>query len=392
MTTSMIQWGRSQAVPSPVTIGLSVALGRVLVSRNFERNPFHIKASIYASILSPFCPLLAIMFLLRRTAARAIASTPSSAVFIAPRSFSSITPTAFRARKQQWSVSAFQKRFLSEEPHKVQTTDAEAKEIEEKEGFAQTAAEAPVEDNLTPAQEEVQAAPTDAEHTVGIDALEQATNPRSDSGASRQRNRPVRERNTVPNKVVYVGNLYYEVTADQLKRVFSRFGEIDTVRLIYDNRGLSRGFGYVEFNSVESAQAACENLDMQVFEGRNLVVQFHAPKENSRSRTSDGSFTPNPPSKTLFIGNMSFEMSDKDLNDLFRDIRNVMDVRVAIDRRTGQPRGFAHADFIDVASATRAKEVLGGKTIYGRELRIDFSKSGTNNQRGEGEGGDRPRN
>ena len=93
---------------------------------------------------------------------------------------------------------------------------------------------------------------------------------------------------------------------------------------------------------------------MQVFEGRNIVCQFHRAKENSRSRGRDGNFVPNPPSKTLFIGNMSFEMSDKDLNDLFRDIRNVMDVRVAIDRRTGQPRGFAHADFIDAASAAKA--------------------------------------
>lgn len=86
-------------------------------------------------------------------------------------------------------------------------------------------------------------------------------------------------------------------------------------------------------------------------------------------------YTPNAPSKTIFIGNMSFEMSDKDLNDLFRDVRNVVDVRVAIDRRTGQPRGFAHADFVDVQSATKAREALNGKVIYGRPLRIDFSKS-----------------
>jgi RNA recognition motif-containing protein len=134
-------------------------------------------------------------------------------------------------------------------------------------------------------------------------------------------------------------------------------------------------FGYVEFKNVDEAKAAVENLDMQVFEGRNLVVQFHRAKENSKTRDQGGSYQANPPSKTLFIGNMSFEMSDKDLNDLFRDIRNVMDVRVAIDRRTGQPRGFAHADFIDVASATKAKEVLGDKTVYGRQLRVDFSKS-----------------
>ena len=79
------------------------------------------------------------------------------------------------------------------------------------------------------------------------------------------------------------------------------------------------------------------------------------------------------PTKTLFIGNMSFDMSDRDLNNLFRDIKNVIDVRVAIDRRTGQPRGFAHADFTDIPSAERAFDELQGKVVCGRALRVDFS-------------------
>lgn len=53
----------------------------------------------------------------------------------------------------------------------------------------------------------------------------------------------------------------------------------------------------------------------------------------------------------------------------------MLDVRVAIDRRSGQPRGFAHADFTDVAAATAAKELLADKVIYGRNLRVDFSTS-----------------
>lgn len=146
---------------------------------------------------------------------------------------------------------------------------------------------------------------------------------------------------------------------------------------------IASSFAYVEFQAVNDAQSAVDNLDMQVFEGRNLVVQFHKQKTNAnRGAPGAGGHAPaNPPSKTLFIGNMSFEMSDKDLNDLFRDIRNVMDVRVAIDRRTGQPRGFAHADFIDVASAVRAQGVLKEKVIYGRQLRVDFSKSGSQQTR-----------
>lgn len=96
-----------------------------------------------------------------------------------------------------------------------------------------------------------------------------------------------------------------------------------------------------------------------------MIVNYQVAKRASVNE--------NPPSKTLFIGNLAFEMSDADLNKLFRDIRNVIDVRVAIDRRTGQPRGFAHADFVDIESAAEAKNTLQGKDVYGRELRIDFS-------------------
>ena len=117
----------------------------------------------------------------------------------------------------------------------------------------------------------------------------------------------------------------------------------------------------------EAAQAA---LDRQLFEGRRLSVQWANPRGRQATRPGGAKSTP---TKTLFIGNMSFELSDQDLNDLFREIKNVIDVRVAIDRRTGQPRGFAHADFTDVQSAQLAMEKLEGKELYGRILRVDFS-------------------
>ena len=69
------------------------------------------------------------------------------------------------------------------------------------------------------------------------------------------------------------------------------------------------------------------------------------------------------------------------MTDLFREIRDVLDVRVAIDRRSGQPRGFAHADFIDISSAERAKEHLEKKVVYGRQLKVDFSASNNSGSR-----------
>ena len=137
-------------------------------------------------------------------------------------------------------------------------------------------------------------------------------------------------------------------------------------------------FGYIDFETTEAATAAISALHQQLFEGRRIVVQYAAftSEELARQRAAYGnraSRPRNPPSKTLFIGNMSFEMTDRDLNNLFRGIRNVVDVRVAIDRRTCQPRGFAHADFIDIKSAMEAMKVLNEKETYGRKLRIDYS-------------------
>jgi nucleolin len=96
-----------------------------------------------------------------------------------------------------------------------------------------------MEDGLTPAQQEAQAEPTDAEATIGADALQEVA--KTADRASGQRPREPRANDTPPHKMLYIGNLYYEVTAEQLKNVFSRFGTVASVKIVYDNRGLSRG-------------------------------------------------------------------------------------------------------------------------------------------------------
>lgn len=128
----------------------------------------------------------------------------------------------------------------------------------------------------------------------------------------------------------------------------------------------------MDFIDVEAAKKAIELFNMQNFEGRRLSVQFTMGRGQRPQR---GNRPQHPPTKTLFIGNMAFDMSDRDLNNLFREIKNVIDVRVAIDRRTGQPRGFAHADFVDVESAEKAMEALKDKEVSGRVLRVDYSTS-----------------
>ncbi|KAK7542899.1 uncharacterized protein J3D65DRAFT_615330 [Phyllosticta citribraziliensis] len=171
-----------------------------------------------------------------------------------------------------------------------------------------------------------------------------------------------------PSNSVYIGNLFFQTKESDILSEFSKYGKVSEVRLIRNPRGLSKGFGFVTFETNEAAVNAAQDKHQSVMDGRRIsvYVQDNRPKR-------DAPRAPSSPTKTLFIGNLSYEMTDKDLNDLFRDIRNVLDVRVAVDRRTGMPRGFAHADFIDEVSASKARDILTGRSIHGRTLKLDFS-------------------
>ncbi len=72
---------------------------------------------------------------------------------------------------------------------------------------------------------------------------------------------------------IYVGNLAWEVTEDDLRSEFASFGEVESARLISDRMtGRSRGFGFVEMPNNEEGKAAISAMDGKDLKGRNLKV------------------------------------------------------------------------------------------------------------------------
>ncbi len=79
---------------------------------------------------------------------------------------------------------------------------------------------------------------------------------------------------------LYVGNLSFSVTSDDLQDYFAQAGTVESAKVIEDrDTGRSRGFGFVEMSSSEEAAAAIEQFNGQDFEGRNLVVNEARPRE-----------------------------------------------------------------------------------------------------------------
>jgi RNA recognition motif-containing protein len=78
---------------------------------------------------------------------------------------------------------------------------------------------------------------------------------------------------------LYVGNLNYTVTGDQLNELFSQFGTVTDAVVISDrNSGRSKGFGFVELSSADEAAKAAEEMNGKEFQGRNLIVNEARPK------------------------------------------------------------------------------------------------------------------
>ena len=81
---------------------------------------------------------------------------------------------------------------------------------------------------------------------------------------------------------IYVGNLSYEVTSDDLKEVFAEYGAVKRVHLPTDREtGRLRGFGFVEMESDAQEDVAIETLNGAEWMGRDLKVNKARPRENS---------------------------------------------------------------------------------------------------------------
>ena len=76
----------------------------------------------------------------------------------------------------------------------------------------------------------------------------------------------------------------------------------------------------------------------------------------------------------LYVGNLSFETTENDLQDMFEQHGKVMDVALMMDRTTGRSRGFGFVTMGDAASGTAAVNELNGKEVQGRTLTVNEAR------------------
>ena len=80
---------------------------------------------------------------------------------------------------------------------------------------------------------------------------------------------------------LYVGNLSFRVSSDDLFEYFSQAGQVESANVVQDREtGRSRGFGFVEMASEDEATSAIAQFNGAEYDGRNMVVNEARPREN----------------------------------------------------------------------------------------------------------------
>jgi RNA recognition motif-containing protein len=99
---------------------------------------------------------------------------------------------------------------------------------------------------------------------------------------------------------IFIANLDFSITSDDLKTTFSQFGEVSYAHVVYDNKTKkSKGFGYVEMEDTDQAISAIEALNGMEVNGRKLDVKIASPKGSRPKQESKPQKPKFPKQKTV---------------------------------------------------------------------------------------------
>lgn len=174
-----------------------------------------------------------------------------------------------------------------------------------------------------------------------------------------------------PGLKIYVGNLPFDTTREELTTMFGKYGVVSDVFIPEDrDTGRPRGFAFVTMPDAE-AQAAMDDLNGTEFGGRELRVNESKPRgEGSNNAPRE----PRPNTMKLYVGNISFATEEQELRDVFAEYGSITDLYAPLDQETGRPRGFA---FVTMAqeSAEQAMNEVDGMELDGRILKVNQAQA-----------------
>jgi len=142
---------------------------------------------------------------------------------------------------------------------------------------------------------------------------------------------------------VFVGGLNYNTTDETLKEYFSRYGElVDSVVMKFQDKERSRGFGFVEYASLEEVDK-CQAARPHKIDGKTVETKRATPRDEA----AGPGLAHGQSVMKLFVGGIKEEIEEEDMKEFFSQYGTITDIVRMKDKNTGQKRGFGFVEFND---------------------------------------------
>merc|ERR1712212_1409014 len=202
------------------------------------------------------------------------------------------------------------------------------------------------------------------------------------------------EDNSIKKKDIFVGNLSLYTCPDKLKIYFSKFGDIESVRvMIHSETRRSRRFGFISFSNEDSVKSVLKYQETQKFyldgcrldvknafkksdeEGGVLPVQRTKKPFVPKSVFESFKSSPNVGDKKNFVGGLGQDIIEEDIQECFSKFGEIKKIHLITDKETNRSRGFC---FILFANEISANLALASKTVYIKGKQVDIKKAVSN--------------
>ena len=211
---------------------------------------------------------------------------------------------------------------------------------------------------------------------INIEEKEDKQNDKKKKDKNKIKNKKSKEQKSKePCNGIFINGIPYETTEEELKELFSPFGEIEQIKLPkYQDSGRNIGYCHIYYTSVDSANKALE-LDNYTLGKRYLKVSLANKSSNELNKTQK--INPNDVPVnclTAFIRNLPYESTEKEIGDKFRSCGKIKGIRMVYNSKNKKFKGFCYIDFKEHNGLLKALE-LNGKDFQGRKLQVDFEEN-----------------
>ncbi|CDO92935.1 unnamed protein product [Kluyveromyces dobzhanskii CBS 2104] len=177
---------------------------------------------------------------------------------------------------------------------------------------------------------------------------------------------------------IFIGNLTYNTTPEDLKEYFGKIGEVRRADII-TSRGHHRGMGTVEFNNSTDVDTAIRDCDGALLNERPIFVRQDNPPPAEIARSGNNNGPPPPPKRAhdegfeVFVAQLPFSVNWQELKDMFKPCGDVLHADVVTDR-DGKSRGFGTVYMSTREQQNEAIRHWAGTEYKGRVLDVKEGK------------------